>query len=65
MTPEEKAKELLNKFGSYAHSTHIAKAAAICVKEIISSWNEDGHKRLDAPVIAYWQQVLNHINSKP
>lgn len=70
MTPEEKAKELIMKFcegiwedGNPNNSVrHVKKCALICVEEILSSWDEDGNKRLDAPIISYWQSVKDFIN---
>lgn len=63
MDAKDKAKELYSKFLGYCHSTHAKKGASLCVDEIINSWEEDGNKRLDAPVIAYWEEVKREINN--
>jgi len=61
ITAKEKAHELVSKCLGFAHSTRIETVALFCVDEIIKSWNEDGNKRLDAPVISYWESVKDEI----
>ena len=67
ITPKEKAKELYYKFHNESeHFESTIKSSTIelsimCVEEIISSWEEDGHKRLDQPIIFWWKEVIEEI----
>ena len=54
MTPEEKAKHLINTFNS-------KEVALLCVLEIIKSWGEDGNNRLDFAIMKYWENVTSEI----
>jgi len=84
MTPEEKAKELIGRFMKHAYAewhpekgfdkasleTNAKQCAAICVQEILSSFNSFMDQRknmrheLEIEAERYWQQVLNAINKK-
>ena len=54
MTPEKKAKDLINIFKS-------KEIALLCILEIIQSWGQDGSSRLDWVIMKYWQDVTEEI----
>lgn len=56
MTPEEKAKQLVDRFEKALGSNTGIVAAEICVDEVLDTY----HSNLN-PEVKYWEQVKQYI----
>lgn len=73
MTPQEKAKELVDKFRPHSkywdchndeplEERHANEAALICVDVVLSSMENEVDNYYNKPKVRYWEEVKKEIN---